>query len=568
MSVVACPKCAEKVTLPPKTPPAAKVRCPLCGEHYLLEEAMSSMPPMLEVLELPEGYQPATDVDISTAAFLATADRPAVLDDDGGELKLEAPEGGVAVADDELKPLYDEWGPTRSTAPIHETDTVLTPRELVQTPVRRKKKQVNPLFHMLGTVLGGVLAIPVALMILLWLPGSWRRDIVPIGPWLGEHAPFLAPADFRKDSSETPIDDTSAPADDKTSVATKKPVTQESDGGLGGDFVPASKSGLQGNQFDEELKKGFSLDAEDARAKSQGKKPQRAIDDLTDPIIDDTKPELTPEAEPELKPELKPESKPEAKPAVDPDDAKPESKPEPESKPKPEAKPDSEPAPVPDPAPKPDPEPKPEPDPEPKPDPDPDPKPDPEATHEPKLEIEPQVNFELPTPSRPRAVVDPLAPQRLAVTDANEAFDAATTPAEKKAAAIVLYHAAAELAEQLPSDATSAGDWEALTGDAKKLQFVGIYAATWQENGERATPGIVLSGTVKHCQRAGERFEVRIELPSRDKRELLLITADECQAGQKLFVAGRFVMNARDMISGYSGYATMAIDARVLKVVE
>src|SRR5687767_7943744 len=152
MSIVACPKCAEKVSLPPKAPPEAKVRCPLCGENYLLSEAMSTMPPMLEVLELPEGYHPVEEVDISTAAFLATADRPAVLDDDGGDLKLEEPAGGVAIADDELKPTYDEWGPTRSTAPVHEESPALTPRELLQTPVRKKKKQVNPLFHMVGIV--------------------------------------------------------------------------------------------------------------------------------------------------------------------------------------------------------------------------------------------------------------------------------------------------------------------------------------------------------------------------------------------------------------------------------
>lgn len=541
MSVVACPKCAEKVTLPPKTPPAAKVRCPLCGEHYLLEEAMSTMPPMLEVLELPEGYQPAQEVDISSAAFLATADRPAMLDDDGGELKLEEPAGGVAVADDDLKPTYDEWGPTRSTAPIHDADPVVTPRELLQTPLRKKKKQINPLFHIVGIVGGGVVAIPVALLILLWLPGSLRRDPLLIGKQIGEYAPFLVPADFRPDAADGNKDETTNPAENTPAVANKKQVEapKRANGGLGGDAEPEGERGLGGSQFDDALKEGgFSLDNQPpSKPKSKAKKPQPKIDDLTDPVIDDTKPELTPDFEPELKPELKPEAKPKVKPAVDPDE---EAKPEPESTPDTAAKPE----------------------------PDPEPKPDPEATPEPTIETEPEVRFELPERSKPQPVVDPLAPQRLALAEANKAFDAAVPPAEKKAAAIVLYRAAAELAERLPSDAPSSGDLEGLTSDAKKLQFFGIYAATWQENSERATPGIVLFGTVKQCQKAGDRFEIRVELPSRDKRELLIITAAECQVGQKLFVAGRFVMNARDMISGYHGDATMAIDARVLKVVE
>jgi hypothetical protein len=564
MSVVACPKCAEKVTLPPKTPPAAKVRCPLCGENYLLEEAMATMPPMLEVLELPEGYQPATEVDISTAAFLATADRPAVMDDDGGELKLEDPAGGVAVADDELKPTYDEWGPTRSTEPTYEVEespavsAAITPRELVQTPLRRKKKQINPLFHIIGIVGGGVVAIPVALLILLWLPGSLRRDPLSIGKQIGEYAPFLVPADFRPDAVDDKQDETTNTNDNTPSVASKNQVEVPNrvNGGLSGDAEPEGKSGLGGSQFDDALKEGgFSLDNEDNQPKSKAKKPQPKIEDLTEPVIDDTKPELTPDLEPELKPELKP--------AADPFDD-PEPKPDSESTRDPEPKPEPEP----DPEPKPEPEPDPEPTPDPEPKPEPESNPDPEPKPEPAVDPDPEVRFELPERSKPQPAVDPLASQRLALTEANKAFDAAATPVEKKAAAIVLYRAAAEMAEKLPSDAPSGGDLEALMGDAKKLQFVGIYAASWQENGERATPGIVLSGVVKECKPAGERFETRVELPSRDKRELLVITAAECQAGQKLFVAGRFVMNARDMISGYDGDATMAIDARVLKVVE
>jgi hypothetical protein len=533
MSVVACPKCAEKVTLPPKTPPAAKVRCPLCGENYLLEEAMSALPPMLEVLEQPEGYLPASDVDISTAAFLATPDRPATIDDDLGEFKLEAPEGGVAVADDDLAPTYDEWGPTRSTAAIHEPDTVATPQELIQTPLRRKNKQVNPLFHVIGIVMGGVLAIPAALMILLWLPGSWRRDIVPIGPWLGEHAPFLAPADFRKTYPDLPSEDTSAPANDKPpSVANKT----RADGGLGGDSVLPGKSGLQGKQFDEELKKGFSLDAEDAKPQPKRSPAKGPPEEIRDTGVDDPVPEPTPEGDAELPPEAKPDPKPN-------DEGVPEATPAPEAKPAAEAGP--------------------EPAPEPAPNPDPGPQPDAES----KV-VEPEVKFELPERSQPQPAVDLLAAQRSALAAANEAFDEAATPADKKAAAIELYRTAAELAERLPSDSADSAGLDAIAGDAKKLQFVGVYASSWQENSERATPGIVLSGAVKGCQKAGERFETRVELPSRDKRELLVITAAECPVGQKLFIAGRFVMSARDMINGYNGDATMAIDARVLKVVE
>lgn len=572
MSVVACPKCAEKVTLPPKAPPSAKVRCPLCGENYLLEEAMATMPPMLEVLELPEGYRPESEVDISTAAFLKTADRPAVMDDDEGELKLEAPEGGVAVAEDELKPQYDEWGPTRSTEATYDVvedspaaSSAITPRELVQTPVRRKKKQVNPLFHIIGIVGGGIVAIPVALLILLWLPGSLRRDPMQIGKQLGEYAPFLVPADLRPTDTGDPEDETKNAPDNTPAVANKNQadVAQRANGGLGGakpGDEPAGKSGLRGSEFEDALKDGFSLDNEapptEPKAKAQpNTKPQ---DDLPDPAIDEVKPEITPEEDATLPDVDSLNSKPE----VDP-------KPEPEVKPEPETKPEPEPTPEPDPTP--DPEPKPEEpkaDPEVKPESAPEPKPEtePESAPQPETETEPkEVHFDLPERSKP---ADPLAERKQALSAAHKTFDDAAAPAHKKAAAIVLYRTAAELAEQLPRDAEIPAELDALASDAKKLLFVGIYAASWQENSERATPGIVLSGIVKECKQAGARYEVRIELPSRDKRELLVITAAECQPGQRLFVAGRFVMNARDMISGYHGDTTMAIDARVLKLAE
>lgn len=533
MSVVACPKCAEKVTLPPKAPPTAKVRCPLCGDEYLLEEAMSTMPPMLEVLELPEGYQPESEVDISTEAFLKSPDRPAVMDD-MDELKLEGSEVGVAVAD-ELTPTYDEWGPTRSTTATYELeespalDTAITPRELVQTPVRKRKKQINPIFHVIGIVGGGVVAIPVALLILLWLPGSLRRDPLQIGHQLGQYAPFLVPADFRPTGSDDSQNESTPPADNTPAVANKKhPEAGKSTdgGGLGdnADAKPQGRTGLTPGEMEAELNKGFSLDNDapvEIKDKPNTKAQPKNDDPLdTEPVIDDAKPELSPGL-PELDlPETKPDAKSETK-------EEPESKPESGAQPEPESKTESEP--------------------------------------EPAVKVDPQVNFTLPERSQ---ATDPLAAQKLAIKTADAEFEQAGTPADKKAAAIQLYRAAAELAEQLPRDTSIPAELDLLTRDAKKLQFVGIYAASWQENIERATPGIVLSGTVKECRQVGERYEARVELPSREKRELLVITADQCQPGQKLFVAGRFVMNARDMISGYSGDATMAIDARVLKVVE
>lgn len=532
MSVVACPKCAEKVSLPPKTPPAARVRCPLCAETYLLEEAMSTLPPMLEVLEMPEGYSAVSeDIDISAAAFLASPDRPAPREDLGGEFKL-SDEGGVATAE-EAAPRYDEWGAVSSTAKVHEADDIdltpaaegadLVPTEAVVEPVtrptlsqtpRKKKKQINPLVHVFGIVMGGVVAIPVALLILLWLPGSLHRDPFNIGPWLGKNAPFLAPSQFH--STGTNTDSNSSNDDGKTPVvasADNKKPEKPNDKGTGNSIQLGSK-------FEDALKEGTSGSGQQTNS--------RKVEPEEDPLLGgpaDTKPEL----EPDFKPELIPEPKP--KPAVTPDD-------------EPTLEPEKKPVPTPDPDPQPEPEPKPKPEDKPKPEEKPEPTPEPE-----------------PEPA------DSLETQREALTAADKAFNEAPGAEEKKAAAIEMYRVAAELAANLPADAQGAGGLEPLATDGKKRQFVGLYAATWLDDKERTSTGVVLWGNVKSCQAAGDKFECIVELHSKDKRELVVVTKTERMAGEQVFVGGRIVENAKEAIAGYEGEATNAIDARVVHVV-
>ncbi len=514
MSVVACPKCAEKVSLPPKTPAEAKVRCPLCGENYLLAEAMTTLPPMLEVLELPGGYSPNEDVDISAAAFLSSPDRPLPDDEDEVELQLEG--GHIATAEDEeeAEDKYDQWGDTRSSIPAHELGEPQVKRELLQPGGRsRKKKQgVNPLFHIVGIVMGGVVAIPAALLILLWLPGSWRRDPMDIGPWLGKQVPFLVPAEFKATASEQPkatgIEVPTKPA----LVATKG---ENSLSKIGDKFESALKTpnGTTGQKLPESTKPAID--------------PGLRIDEPTvsDPL--NKVPDLNP-----LDP-LTFNAAPEADPLL----------------PKPEVKGTPEPEPTPDPEPILDPALTPE------------PTFDPEPTPEPEPAVDPLPEVVVPEE-------DPLQEERAQLASADAAFNAAKTGAEKKDAAIALYRAAAELAAQLPGVTNAETGLETFANDPMKRKFVGIYASTWIEAEQRGTRGVVLTGVVKRCQKAGERFEVVVELPSKDKSEILLISPQEFQAGDNIFAAGKIVESAKDVVSGYEGEATKAIDLRVVQTVE
>jgi hypothetical protein len=534
MSVVACPKCSEKVSLPEKTPPAAKVRCPLCSEQYLLSEALASLPPRLEVVELPDDYIPESDVDISAAAFLRTPDRPAPVDD-GGEFKLQDV-GGVAT-EERTEPDYDEWGPTKSTVPVHEFTEPLTeePATLAPTTTTRrpKRKTINPLVHVAGIVLGGVVAIPTALLILLWMPGSLQRDPFEIGPWLGKNAPYLVPANFRNVNAPQDSDALAKPDEKPTATVANK-------GSKKNGSQPSSGMTMGGDKFEDALKnKGVQFGPGDSGKSNTPKAGNVDVSAIDEPKIDlpkeapvdntktdepkteDPKTEVSKTDEPKTdEPKVDP-------PAVD----EPKSPTETTEPPAPETV-DAPPA-------------------------------DPPATATDASTDTPDESVTLESPAP-----NPLTELRAATLAAESQFNAAANAQERKALAIAFYKSAAALAEKLPEGTEAEPALNSIAADAMKLQFVGVYAGTWLGNGSRGTSGIVLSGTVKECRQAGERYEITLVLPSREKHEVVVLAPAELAAGTRVFIAGKVVDNAKELVAGYQGEAVQAIDARLVKRVE
>src|SRR4051812_2897922 len=59
MTIVSCPKCNEKVTVPASAPKGARVRCPLCQEEYDLADALAQLPPLLIVVSTAPVEDPA-----------------------------------------------------------------------------------------------------------------------------------------------------------------------------------------------------------------------------------------------------------------------------------------------------------------------------------------------------------------------------------------------------------------------------------------------------------------------------------------------------------------------------
>jgi hypothetical protein len=190
MSVVACPKCQEQVTIPPRAPQSARVRCPLCSEVYTLADALATLPPMLELLD----KEPADDAfehepvranrqqrSMAYAHAGAATEELTELDDNTELSVSEADSAFGAGLPHHAESITDAHGPSVKREHLHKPGQ------------RKRKKAPNPILTMGAVMLGGVLAIPTALLILLWLPGDLRKDPLEIADLVYQYAPYLLP---------------------------------------------------------------------------------------------------------------------------------------------------------------------------------------------------------------------------------------------------------------------------------------------------------------------------------------------------------------------------------------
>ncbi|HUE70472.1 MAG TPA: hypothetical protein VMP01_06235 [Pirellulaceae bacterium] len=151
MSIVACPRCGDKVSLPPAASPAALVQCPLCCEEYYLSDVLIQLPPMLVVV----------------------GGRAAAAEE--GDYRLAEP---VAAAVSQA--AFDTGVGSSATRPQLRT---------VSRPRRQEKSAVG---EIVKVVLGGAAGLAGGLLVLWWLFGV---DVGELGPKLSkvDYLRFLVP---------------------------------------------------------------------------------------------------------------------------------------------------------------------------------------------------------------------------------------------------------------------------------------------------------------------------------------------------------------------------------------
>lgn len=184
MTIAACPSCHENVTLPADAQPDSIVRCPLCQDECKLDEFLAQLPPELIVVN--DARSPSEDIAAWSFPDESQAQTDELSSDSEMPDQVQLDSASDSAADDSDVPAFDFASGSAPEVAVVVTSTARTPRA--------PKK---PAVEIVKVVAGGLLAVPLALMILLWLPGKWQRDPLQVGLAIGRVLPWIVPANCR-----------------------------------------------------------------------------------------------------------------------------------------------------------------------------------------------------------------------------------------------------------------------------------------------------------------------------------------------------------------------------------
>lgn len=259
MRVVGCPSCEQNIAVEDFVPAAATIQCPFCQAGNAVADMAASRLPVAVVLDMPAVEVPddpvpghpvpvgqLSDERVSNEEVSDDALDDQPLGEDGelrGPLDFDRKEpdsaairaganedsGELAFATDERtesKSEADEFGLQIAVDRDVATDDGVAPAkpEVAPTPRRRRKKEPNALFFLVQVVAGGLVGIGGTVLGLLWLPGSLRRDPFDVGYSIGKVAPWIVPAHFRP----TPIASDSKQANQGKPSSKNKTATGDS----------------------------------------------------------------------------------------------------------------------------------------------------------------------------------------------------------------------------------------------------------------------------------------------------------------------------------------------------
>jgi hypothetical protein len=269
MSIVSCPRCGDKVSVPPAASTSALVQCPLCLEEYFLSDALVQLPPMLVVVG---GHAAAGEKE--------------------GEYRLAEP---VAAAISEA-----EFGASGGTA--------VAARPQLRPVSRRRPQEKSAIGELVKVVLGGMAGLAGGLLVLWW---GFGVDVGDLGPTVSkvQYLRFLVPPKLRAQTVPPGNESSQLDTMNAESGQGRGDAKQQSgEDGTGGDSQPASDGDkAQGKPATgKENKKGNKPPEEDpfAALDLPGAKP--AAGDAPELKIDDPLSAIKPKEEDKPKRKEKP----------------------------------------------------------------------------------------------------------------------------------------------------------------------------------------------------------------------------------------------------------------------
>ena len=191
MMIANCPKCQDKITIPDGARENSNVACPLCRDEFLLSEVLQTLPPRLILLDPLEEAAFAAPA----AAVAKTISSPGIVDEVAEETeKIGAP---AEESPSHAEPDNSKQEGSFAFADSGESGGAAAPTS-VRSSRRSRQKSENPLATMIKVALGGLMAAPLAQLILWW---GFSRDPVKLGPKVPQVIRWVVPKDLRGSST-------------------------------------------------------------------------------------------------------------------------------------------------------------------------------------------------------------------------------------------------------------------------------------------------------------------------------------------------------------------------------
>jgi hypothetical protein len=169
IQLLPCPACSRQTELPESVSRLATIQCPHCAQQFVVGELLQREFGMWHVIADP--IAPALDVSVEADYELA--------DEDIAHSEIPGEPGISGVQ-------------PRSTPSAMNVGAASKQDVAVRHKTRRKSK--STIWSFAQVVLGGLAAVPIALLLIWHVIGT---DVADLGPAVGRYLPWLVPEKFR-----------------------------------------------------------------------------------------------------------------------------------------------------------------------------------------------------------------------------------------------------------------------------------------------------------------------------------------------------------------------------------